>query len=190
MPEKPNAFGRLSGIAHRVARDLKKAGVAHDSYVAEPAGTVQVQVKRLFGTKTVDEYRAEQVVSIGGWRVLDQYEGEDEVLMSYQGNRSREFTYRTLEVWLRSDGMLEIAEILAFSVTNWKTFRQDPPKVKRSLMRASDAFRFDQASTFREWRRGDAARTESGRRRWYEDPRAETTTVLTAKLQELERRAN
>ena len=118
--EEAVAFDRLRAFARKVATELGRAGVAHDTYVAHEAHQAEVTTPGgLFrGARTERVAVPERRAEIDGWRVLSDLR-EETLLQDVTGAiRSTRFTSRRFEVWLLRAGRMVVVELRGETVSN------------------------------------------------------------------------
>ncbi|WP_328617236.1 hypothetical protein OHS18_13420 [Amycolatopsis sp. NBC_00355] len=128
-PDAAEAFRRLTQFGRRVADELVRACVSHDTYVAHKAHsrvvTVQGGLFRRAKTETVAV--PERLADIGGWRVFVE-DLTDELLQDVTGTiRSSRHTTSRREVWLLRSGQMVEVELREESV--WNNTRGSTPNV-------------------------------------------------------------
>lgn len=149
------AFRKLTAFASKVAGELAEANVPHDTYVAQKAHKVCVEVRSgLFGlgTKTVVSLVPDRHVEIAGWRVLSEV-NETKTLLDVAGTiRSYRFHELDFEVWLERSGGLVAVWLSHERVSN--SFRGSidnvvPTKLTSDSFKLNDALRLDGSSAWR-----------------------------------------
>jgi hypothetical protein len=195
--EESTAFRRLQEFARKVATELARVGVAHDTYVAhkshQEAVTTPGGLFRRARTEIV--LAPNRMAKIDGWRVFSE-EQKETLLRDVAGTiRSTRYTILTLEVWLLRSGRLVVVELHEETVAN--NIRGSLPNVAPTRVHSQRDLDYRTARGLdgrSEWRDKETklngmVRTEEWRHYHEAKPSTSPCVTLSKHLAELRKRA-